>query len=52
MSLNQTTASGDRLTLLCLAGGESATRQQADTWLRQRQAAQTTTTSHQQRYAS
>jgi hypothetical protein len=52
MSMNQTMASGDQLTLLCLAGGESVTRRQADSWLRQRQAAQTATTSQQQRYAS
>ena len=40
MSSNQTTASGDNLTLLCRNGGGFITRHQADTWLRQRQAAQ------------
>lgn len=43
MSTSQTMASGERLTLICEAGGESVTRRQADTWLRQRQAAQTAT---------
>lgn len=39
MSTNQTTASGDRLTLICSTGQTSVTRRQADAWLRQRQAA-------------
>lgn len=52
MSINQTMASGDRLTLLCQAGDQSVTRRQADSWLRQRQAAQTPTTTHQERFAS
>jgi len=43
MSSNQTTASGDQLTLLCDSAGV-ITRRQADTWLRQRQAAQATKT--------
>lgn len=42
MSTNQTMASGDKLTLLCQTGGGIITRRQADTWLRQRQAAQDT----------
>jgi hypothetical protein len=41
MSMIQTTASGERLTLICETSGESVTRHQADTWLRQRQTAQT-----------
>lgn len=52
MSMNQTMASGDRLTLLCQAGDQSVTRQQADTWLRQRQAAQSMSTNRQERIAS
>ncbi len=43
MSMNQTMASGDKLTLLCNTAGASITRRQADTWFRQRQAAQATT---------
>ena len=52
MSMNQTMASGDRLTLLCQAGDQSVTRQQADSWFRQRQAAKTVTTIRQERFAS
>ena len=40
MSMTQTTASGERLTMICTVGAASVTRQQADTWLRLRQAAQ------------
>ena len=39
MSMNQTTASGERLTMLCGSGDEAITKRQADSWLRQRQAA-------------
>ncbi len=39
MSMNQTTASGDRLTMLCGSGEQAVTQRQADSWLRQRQAA-------------
>ena len=52
MSMNQTMVSGDRLTLLCNAGDQSVTRRQADSWLRQRQAAQVATTTRQHRLAS
>lgn len=38
MSMNQTTASGERLTMLCDKGEQSITQRQADSWLRQRQA--------------
>ncbi len=40
MSMTQTTASGERLTMICEAGAQTVTRNQADTWLRLRQAAQ------------
>ncbi len=36
--MNQTTASGERLTLICGLGDSTITQKQADTWLRQRQA--------------
>lgn len=39
MSPTRTMASGEQLTLLCNSAGV-ITRRQADTWLRQRQAAQ------------
>ncbi|MDW3175770.1 MAG: hypothetical protein R8J94_00140 [Acidimicrobiia bacterium] len=52
MSMTQTTASGDRLTLICITGGEAVTRDQADTWLRQRQAAQVAPTTKAYRLAS
>lgn len=52
MSTNQTMASGDKLTLLCNTSGAAITRRQADSWLRQRQAAQMTTTLQPQRAAS
>ena len=39
MSMIQTTASGDRLTMLCGQGEQAITQRQADSWLRQRQAA-------------
>lgn len=52
MSMTQTTASGERLTLICETGAETVTRHQADTWLRQRQAAQTATTPKADRLAS
>lgn len=40
MSMTQTTASGEGLTMICEASGATVTRQQADSWLRLRQAAQ------------
>jgi len=43
MSMTQTTASGDRLTMICEAGTELVTRRQADSWLRLRQATQQAT---------
>jgi len=49
MSMNQTTASGENLTLLCEAGRESVDRRTADAWLRQRQAARTATRQIQRR---
>jgi hypothetical protein len=52
MSMTQTTTSGDRLTLICITGGESVTRDQADTWLRQRQATQTASTQKAHQLAS
>ena len=52
MSMTQTTASGDQLTLICETDGDSATRDQADTWLRQRQAAKTASTRKAYRLAS
>ncbi len=51
MSMTQTTASGERLTMIFEAGTETVTRRQADSWLRLRQASQKPTTS-QQRIAS
>jgi len=44
MSMTQTTASGERLTMIWEVGAESVTRHQADTWLRLRQAAKKPTT--------
>ena len=41
MSMNQTTASGERLTLICDSGDQTVTQKQADSWLRQRQAVAT-----------
>ena len=52
MSMNQTMASGDRLTLLCGAGQDSVSRQTADAWLRRRQTMQATTTQISQKRAS
>jgi hypothetical protein len=52
MSMNQTMASGERLTLLCENGDGIITRRQADTWLRQRQAAQAVTIQTSERFAS
>lgn len=40
MSMNQTMASGDRLTLLCGSGQDAVSRQTADAWLRRRQMTQ------------
>lgn len=51
MSMTQTTASGDELTLLCDTGRDYVTRRTADAWLRQRQATRTATR-HQERRAS
>ena len=39
MSMNQTTASGERLTMICDSVDQAITQRQADSWLRQRQAA-------------
>ncbi len=39
MNVIQTTSSGDRLTMLCGSGDQAVTQRQADSWLRQRQAA-------------
>lgn len=36
--MNQTTASGERLTLICGSEDHAVTQKQADMWLRQRQA--------------
>ena len=52
MSMTQTTASGERLTLICESADEIVTRNQADTWLRQRQAAQIMATTKDLRLAS
>lgn len=52
MSMNQTTASGERLTLICNTSDDVVTRHQADTWLRQRQAAQIAPTTEVHRLAS
>ncbi len=52
MSMNQTMASGERLTLLCGAGQDAVSRQTADAWLRRRQTLQTTTNQIPQKRAS
>lgn len=52
MSMTQTTASGERLTLICETADELVTRNQADTWLRQRQAAHVAPTTGDHRLAS
>ena len=51
MNMTQTTASGERFTMICEAGDAIVTRRQADSWLRLRQAAQRPQT-QQQRLAS